>query len=72
VRRVLRTLSPGDARRVVFYRQLRVDGQLVEIAGVDRLANRSAAIGPAAAHVHADIVRGAPDRRPGAREAAPG
>jgi ABC-type antimicrobial peptide transport system permease subunit len=38
VRRVLRTLSPGDARRVVFYRQLRVDGQLVEITGIDRLA----------------------------------
>jgi FtsX-like permease family len=38
VRRVLGTLSPGEARRVVFFRQLRVAGQLVEIAGVDRLA----------------------------------
>jgi hypothetical protein len=38
VRRVLATLSPGEPRRVVFFRQLRVAGQLVEIAGVDRLA----------------------------------
>ena len=38
VRRVLGKLSPGVARRVVFFRQLRVAGQLVEIAGVDRLA----------------------------------
>ena len=37
VRRVLGALSPGVARRVVFFRQLRVAGQLVEIAGVDRL-----------------------------------
>jgi hypothetical protein len=38
VRRVLGTLSPDAARRVVFFRQLRVAEQLAEIAGVDRLA----------------------------------
>ena len=37
VRRVLGTLSPGAARRVVFFRQLRVAGRLVEIAAVDGL-----------------------------------
>jgi hypothetical protein len=37
VRRVLATLSPGAPRRVVFFRELRVHGQLVEIAAVDRL-----------------------------------
>jgi len=34
---VLGTLSSGQARRVVFFRQLRVAGELVEIVGVDRL-----------------------------------
>jgi hypothetical protein len=38
VRRVLGTLSPDEPRRVVFFRQLRLAGQLAEIAGVDRLA----------------------------------
>jgi hypothetical protein len=37
VRRVLATLSPSPARRVVFFRELRVDGELVEIAAVDGL-----------------------------------
>jgi hypothetical protein len=37
VRRVLGTLASGEVRRVVFFRQLRVAGQLVEIAAVDRL-----------------------------------
>ena len=37
VRRVLGTLATGQVRRVVFFRQLRVQGQLVEIAAVDRL-----------------------------------
>ncbi len=35
VRRVLGTLAAGRVRRVVFFRQLRIDGQLVEIAAVD-------------------------------------
>ncbi len=38
VRRALATLSPGKTRRVIFFRELRVQGQLVEIAGVDDLA----------------------------------
>ena len=38
VRRVLGTLSGGEARRIVFFRQLRVAGRLVEIAAVDRLS----------------------------------
>ena len=38
VRRVLGTLAAGQARRVVFFRQLRVHGRLVEIAAVDRLS----------------------------------
>jgi hypothetical protein len=37
VRRVLGTLAPGRVRRVVFFRQLRVAGRLVEVAAVDRL-----------------------------------
>lgn len=37
VRRVLGTLAAGNVRRVVFFRQLRIDGRLVEIAAVDRL-----------------------------------
>jgi len=37
VRRVLGTLAAGQVRRVVFFRQLRVHGRLVEIAAVDRL-----------------------------------
>src|SRR3954447_9314802 len=37
VRRVLGTLATGQVRRVVFFRQLRVHGRLVEIAAVDRL-----------------------------------
>jgi hypothetical protein len=36
VQRVLGTLASGQVRRVVFFRQLRVHGQLVEIAAVDR------------------------------------
>jgi hypothetical protein len=36
VRRVLGTLAAGQVRRVVFFRQLRIGGQLVEIAAVDR------------------------------------
>src|SRR3954451_19637408 len=35
VRRVLGTLAAGQVRRVVFFRQLRIGGQLVEIAAVD-------------------------------------
>jgi FtsX-like permease family protein len=38
VRRVLGTLAAGEVRRVVFFRQLRIAGQLVEIAAVDRLS----------------------------------
>ena len=38
VRRVLGSLSGGAPRRVVFFRELRVDGELVEIAAVDGLA----------------------------------
>jgi len=38
VRRVLATLSPGSPRRVIFFRQLHVQGEAVEIAAVDRLA----------------------------------
>jgi hypothetical protein len=38
VRRELGTLSTGRIRSVIFFRQLRVQGQLVEIAGVDRLS----------------------------------
>jgi hypothetical protein len=38
VRRVLASLSGGAPRRVVFFRELRVDGELVEIAAVDRLS----------------------------------
>jgi hypothetical protein len=37
VRSVLTTLAAGQVRRVVFFRQLRVHGRLVEIAAVDRL-----------------------------------
>jgi hypothetical protein len=37
VRHVFGTLAAGQIRRVVFFRQLRVDGRLVEIAAVDRL-----------------------------------
>lgn len=37
VRRVLGTLAAGEIRRVVFFRQLRIGGRLVEIAAVDRL-----------------------------------
>jgi hypothetical protein len=38
VRRELGTLSTGRIRSVIFFRQLRVQGQLVEIAGVNRLS----------------------------------
>jgi hypothetical protein len=38
-RRALATLSGGRARRVVFFRELRVQGELVEIAAVDDLAS---------------------------------
>ncbi len=38
VRQVLTNLSAGPGRRVAFFRQLRVQGELVELAGVDRLA----------------------------------
>jgi FtsX-like permease family len=38
VRRTLGTLAAGAVRRVVFFRQLRVAGRLVEIAAVDRPA----------------------------------
>jgi hypothetical protein len=37
VRRVLGTLAAGKVRRVVFFRQLRIDGRLVEIAAIDGL-----------------------------------
>jgi hypothetical protein len=37
VRRVLGTLAAGQVRRVVFFRQLRIGGELVEIAAVDGL-----------------------------------
>jgi FtsX-like permease family protein len=37
VRRVLRTLAAGKVRRVVFFRQLRIGGQLVEVAAIDGL-----------------------------------
>jgi FtsX-like permease family len=37
VRRVLQGLSAGEIRRVVFFRELRIAGQLVEVAAVDRL-----------------------------------
>jgi hypothetical protein len=38
VRRVLGTLAAGSTRGIVFFRQLRVQGELVEIAAADRLA----------------------------------
>ncbi len=38
VRRALATVSTGGIRRVVFFRELRVHGELVEIAAVDDLA----------------------------------
>jgi hypothetical protein len=38
VQRVLTSLFAGSPRRVIFFRELRVQGELVEIAGVDRLA----------------------------------
>ncbi|HST25472.1 MAG TPA: hypothetical protein VLJ76_05745, partial [Gaiellaceae bacterium] len=38
VRHVLATLSPGRPRRVIFFRQIRIQGEPVEIAGVDRLS----------------------------------
>ncbi len=38
VRRALGTLSSGGTRRAVFFRELRVQGELVEIAAVDDLA----------------------------------
>jgi hypothetical protein len=38
VQRVLRSLSGGRSRRVVFFRELRVHGELVEIAATDRLS----------------------------------
>lgn len=38
VRRALGTLSSGGTRRAVFFRELRVHGELVEIAAVDDLA----------------------------------
>jgi hypothetical protein len=38
VRRAVATVSAGGIRRVVFFRQLRVQGELVEIAAVDDLA----------------------------------
>ena len=37
VRRVLGTLASGEVKRVVFFRQLRIGGQLVEMAAVDGL-----------------------------------
>jgi hypothetical protein len=37
VRRVLGTLAAGEVRRVVFFRQLRIGGRLVEIAAIDGL-----------------------------------
>ncbi|HKP17434.1 MAG TPA: hypothetical protein VJT84_03075, partial [Gaiellaceae bacterium] len=39
VRRVLGTLSGEAPRRVVFFRELRIGGELVEIAAVDRLSD---------------------------------
>ncbi len=39
VRRALAPVSPARARRVVFFRALRVQGEVVEIAAVDRLAD---------------------------------
>jgi hypothetical protein len=38
VRRVLATVSAGLTRRVIFFRELRVEGKLVEVAGVDGLS----------------------------------
>ena len=37
VRRVLGTLASGEVKRVVFFRQLRIGGQLVEMAAIDGL-----------------------------------
>jgi hypothetical protein len=37
VRRVLGSLASGRVKRVVFFRQLRIDGQLVEMAAIDDL-----------------------------------
>jgi hypothetical protein len=37
VRRVLGTLASGEVKRVVFFRQLRIGGQLVEMAAIDNL-----------------------------------
>ena len=38
VQRVLGTLSAGVPRRIVFFRQLRIAGRLVEVTAVDRLS----------------------------------
>ena len=37
-RRALATVSPGRIRRLIFFRELRVQGELVELAAVDDLA----------------------------------
>ena len=65
VRRVLGTLASGDVKRVVFFRQLRIGGQLVEMAAIDGLPDiRPPSPGQPPAHLHRPRLRGRRDRRP--------
>ena len=73
VRRVLGTLASGEVKRVVFFRQLRIGGQLVEIAAVDRLPDvlhlrRAGSRAPAPPRA-ARSSRSAAAGRPGSRRA---
>ena len=73
VRRVLGTLASGEVKRVVFFRQLRIGGQLVEMAAIDglpdvlhlRRADSRAPAPPRAAR----SSRSAAARRPGSPRA---
>jgi hypothetical protein len=60
VRRTLGTLAAGAVRRVVFFRQLRVAGRLVEIAAVDRPAEilrlRSGRLPRTCTSAHCEVV----------------
>jgi hypothetical protein len=68
VRRELGTLSTGRIRSVIFFRQLRVEGRLVEIAGVDRLSEivrlRSGRLPRACSDASCEVLQIGPAGRP--------
>ena len=68
VRDVLAPLSPRQPLAGTFFRQLVIDGGLVQLVSLDRLGRaRAPALGPAASRVRARALRGAPGRGRGRR-----